>query len=302
VVLLAVAAYAVAQYLTTCPGPARCTAGNPDSRAGTRYAVTPDQAANAATIAAVGARHRLPERAVEIALATAFQESGLRNITLGDRDSLGLFQQRPSQGWGTAAQVSDPVYSSGKFYARLVRIPGYSRLPLTVAAQRVQRSGYPEAYSKHEGQAVRLAAALSGRRAAAFSCTTGPDGVGRKAGSPQAVRERLLREFGPGVLPARAQRASAPGSASGADKSRSAREIRIPARVERRGWQLAHWAVANSAGLRITRVSYENRVWNASSSPHGWHTDPDGTVDSDATKGTTDSGATAVTLLLAKGQ
>lgn len=78
-----------------------------------------------------------------IALATALQESALRNIDYGDRDSLGLFQQRPSQGWGTPAQIMDPVYSAGVFYDRLAEVPGYSRLPLTVAAQRVQRSGFP---------------------------------------------------------------------------------------------------------------------------------------------------------------
>ena len=70
-----------------------------------------DQVANAATIAAVGARRGLPERAVLVALATAYQESKIRNLSGGDRDSVGLFQQRPSQGWGSARQISDPVPS-----------------------------------------------------------------------------------------------------------------------------------------------------------------------------------------------
>ena len=107
----------------------------------------------------------LPERALTIALATSLQESRLRNIDHGDRDSLGLFQQRPSQGWGTSQQILDPVYASNEFFDSLVKIQGYSRLPLTVAAQRVQKSGYPQAYAKHEADATMLSAALTGRDA-----------------------------------------------------------------------------------------------------------------------------------------
>jgi hypothetical protein len=120
--------------------------------------LTREQLANAHTIAQVGRDRGLPERAVVIALATAMQESTLRNLDYGDRDSLGLFQQRPSQGWGTPAQVQDPVYSAGIFYDRLVQVPNWDGLRLTDASQLVQRSGFPEAYQKHEGMAVELAA------------------------------------------------------------------------------------------------------------------------------------------------
>jgi hypothetical protein len=126
----------------------------------TGLTLTGEQVANARTIAQVGYDRGLPQRAVVIALATAMQESALRNLDYGDRDSLGLFQQRPSQGWGTPAQVQDPVYSAGKFYDGLVRVPGWETRRLTDAAQLVQRSGFPEAYQKHEGMAVELAAAL----------------------------------------------------------------------------------------------------------------------------------------------
>ncbi|MGY1634693.1 hypothetical protein ACI784_23580 [Geodermatophilus sp. SYSU D01186] len=125
---------------------------------GTR--LTEEQVANARTIAQVGRDRGLPQRAVVIALATAMQESGLRNLDYGDRDSLGLFQQRPSQGWGTPAQVQDPVYAAGKFYDGLVQVPGWDSRRLTDAAQIVQRSGFPEAYQKHEAMAVELTAAL----------------------------------------------------------------------------------------------------------------------------------------------
>jgi hypothetical protein len=112
--------------------------------------LSPEQQANARTIIDVGRKMGLPPRAWEIAVATAMQESTLRNLDHGDRDSLGLFQQRPSQGWGTPAQVRDPVYASTKFYEGLKRVKNWESLPLTVAAQRVQRSGYPDAYAKWE--------------------------------------------------------------------------------------------------------------------------------------------------------
>ncbi len=169
VVLAAIGAYLTVQYLTGGNGTPRCVvvSGKDD---GQSYDFTPEQAANAATISAVGTSRDLPERAVTIALATALQESGLRNIAHGDRDSLGLFQQRPSQGWGTEQQIQDPVYAAGEFYEHLVKVADYERLPLTVAAQKVQRSGYPEAYAKHEPDATLLAAALTGRSAASLTC------------------------------------------------------------------------------------------------------------------------------------
>lgn len=128
------------------------------------------QAANAATIAAVAHARGLPDRAVTISLATAMQESKIRNLAGGDRDSVGLFQQRPSQGWGTVQQIMDPVYATNKFLDGLVKVPGYTRLPLTDAAQQVQKSGYPQAYAKHETKATLLASALTGREAAALNC------------------------------------------------------------------------------------------------------------------------------------
>ncbi|GGK36669.1 hypothetical protein GCM10010124_31640 [Pilimelia terevasa] len=91
---------------------------------------------------------------------TAMQESGLRNLPGGDRDSVGLFQQRPSQGWGTVAQLRDPAYAATKFYQRLAKVPGWERMSVTDAAQAVQRSAYPNAYAKHEPAAIRLLTAI----------------------------------------------------------------------------------------------------------------------------------------------
>jgi cell wall-associated NlpC family hydrolase len=120
-----------------------------------------EQAANAAIIYNVAAGRGLPAKAAIIAIATALQESTLKNLNYGDRDSLGLFQQRPSQGWGTPAQVTDPVYSAGKFYDGLVKVPGWESLPVTVAAQRVQRSAFPNAYAKWESAATAAVGVLS---------------------------------------------------------------------------------------------------------------------------------------------
>ncbi len=131
---------------------------------GSAVTITPEQAGNAAIIAGVGWDRGLPDRAVVIALATAQQESGLRNIDYGDRDSLGLFQQRPSQGWGTEAQVQDPVYAAGIFYDRLVQVPGWDTMPLGDASDAVQHSAFPERVPQWEPMATELAAALvSGR-------------------------------------------------------------------------------------------------------------------------------------------
>ncbi|MGC4998416.1 C40 family peptidase [Streptomyces sp. DT195] len=115
-----------------------------------------EQVPNAKTIQATGVAMNIPARGQVVALATALQESRLRNLTYGDRDSLGLFQQRPSQGWGTANQILDPVHASTKFYEGLKKVSGWQSLSVAQAAQAVQRSGYPDAYAKWEPLATAL--------------------------------------------------------------------------------------------------------------------------------------------------
>ncbi|HZZ46322.1 MAG TPA: C40 family peptidase [Pseudonocardia sp.] len=121
-----------------------------------------EQRRNAEVVIGVAKGMNLPPRAWLIGLATAMQESGLRNLQYGDRDSLGMFQQRPSQGWGSPSQVTNPVYSSTKFFQHLAQIPGWEQLPITAAAQAVQRSAFPDAYARWEGLAARLVAVLAG--------------------------------------------------------------------------------------------------------------------------------------------
>ncbi|MER6610777.1 C40 family peptidase [Streptomyces sp. NPDC000927] len=120
-----------------------------------------EQIPNAKIIVATGIQMSIPARGQVVALATALQESGLRNLRHGDRDSLGLFQQRPSQGWGTAEQVTDPVYAATKFYTALRSLKNWEHMPVTVAAQKVQKSAFPDAYARHEPLAIALQQAIA---------------------------------------------------------------------------------------------------------------------------------------------
>lgn len=209
-----------------------------------------DQAANAALITAVAVRRGLPARAASIALATSMQESKLRNISHGDQagpDSRGLFQQRPSQGWGTAEQVMDPYHATNAFYDALVKVPGYQSLEITAAAQQVQHSAYPGAYAQHEAMARAFASALSGQSAAGLDCSLRAADSG---GDPAAVQEALASSFGD--LPA-----SADGKALLVDADGT------------RAWAVAQWAVANAKTLSITDVQVDGREWNRQSR-NGW--------------------------------
>ncbi|WP_405753754.1 MULTISPECIES: heavy metal transporter [unclassified Streptomyces] len=291
-VLLALAGYVLVQYISGGGSGPRCTAQGGD---GTSYRLSPEQAVNAATISAVGTSRGMPERAVTIALATALQESELHNLDHGDRDSLGLFQQRPSQGWGTAKQVMDPVYASGKFYEHLGKIHDYSRLPLTVAAQEVQRSGFPQAYAKQEPDAQLLAAALTGRSPASFSCAATKSSL---AGDPAAVRAALKRDFGSGVLPS--GKSAQPSEVRLPVRTTTARAVGAPGTgsVQQRGWELAYWAVANSAALHIQQVSYAGQEWTAATNHAPWRrTDTTQTVSTGRSAG---QGATEVRIALTK--
>ncbi|MFI0900174.1 hypothetical protein [Streptomyces sp. NPDC020983] len=280
--VLAAAAYVVLHGRGKHPAAAGCTVLVDDST----LVLSQAQAANAATIAAVAAARRLPERAVAVALATAMQESRLDNLDHGDRDSLGLFQQRPSQGWGTAAQILDPVYSSTAFYKSLVKIHGYQDLPLTVAAQKVQRSGYPEAYAQHEEDATLLAAALVGGKGGALSCTTGADredSAGGAPGSTAAVTAKLTREFGAQVRPAAA--------------GTPAVSVTVPtgaaAGAVARGWQLAQWSVAHAPDLRVAEVWFDGMRWRAAHSEEGWRK---ASVEDAEKAGSTDSRLVRITV------
>lgn len=187
--LLLVAEPTLAEQATACASPAAVPAGN----------FTAEQVAIARAAARVADRRKLPSRAKLVILATGFQESGIRNLTYGDRDSIGWLQQRPSQGWGTVAQIMDPAYGAGKFYDALVKVPAWQGMPVTVAAQAVQVSGYPDAYAKWEASARALLAALGD--ASAADCATdaagNPKGGGpvpaafNRQGNPRTVEQAI---------------------------------------------------------------------------------------------------------------
>ncbi|SEH02413.1 NlpC/P60 family protein [Nonomuraea solani] len=144
---------------STTGGP---VAAGPSTGVASTLTLDVEQQANAALIIQVAMERGLPARAGVIAVATALQESQLRNVHYGHLDSLGLFQQRPSQGWGTSEQVLDPRHATITFYQRLVKVRRWERLALTKAAQAVQRSGHPDAYARWEALAQRTVDAFSG--------------------------------------------------------------------------------------------------------------------------------------------
>jgi hypothetical protein len=128
----------------------------PEGQAKAQGAVAPDDVlGNARIIAQVGRQMGAPDQAIKIALAASLVESNLRNVRHGDRDSLGLFQQRPSQGWGTPDQVMDPAYAATQFFSRLLKL-NWQGMDPGAAAQAVQRSAFPDRYGKRMGEAQSI--------------------------------------------------------------------------------------------------------------------------------------------------
>lgn len=241
------------------PVVARCTA----TLDGTAWTLSADQAQHAALFAAVAQRRGLPARAVTIAIATALQESRLENIDYGDRDSIGLFQQRPSQGWGTVEEIMDPVYSVGKFYDGLVKVDRYEDMDVTDAAQAVQRSAFPKAYAQHEVRARAWASGLTGHSPATIACTL-PRSDG---GDPDAVLARVERDLG-----------DVPTRRFGGDDEPAGVVVDVSGLGDdaaRSGWALAAWAVATAQELGTQRVDVADRTWTRESGE--WTTNDRGT-------------------------
>ena len=214
------------------------------SSAKRKYTLTPEQTQNAAIIAAVAFKDGIPDHAVTVALATSLQESGLVNLPYGDRDSVGLFQQRPSQGWGTRAQLLDPVYSASAFYGALTQVPGWQAMPVTQAAQAVQRSADAGAYAAWEDEARAMAVALTGEVPAGLSCRL----VGFEGAAPAttALRQALSNEMGSDLMG-------------------------VPVGTKT-GWQLAAWLVAHAYNYHVRSVSFAGMSWQSGSGR--WNRDP----------------------------
>jgi hypothetical protein len=235
------------------PDPEGCSA----ELGGRRVDLTTEQAENATLISAIGVGRGLPARAVSIALATAYQESKIVNIDYGDRDSLGLFQQRPSQGWGTPAQVRDRYYAINAFYDALEKIPDYKSMRITEAAQRVQRSGFPEAYEDHAPDARILASVLTGYSPGGrFTCVVRQP---TERGSADRVVREVRRAYGDLEV----------------SRTGSRQDVAVPVPAGRSGlrtgWSVAQFLVAHGVRLRPTTVSYAGRQWRTGrESERGW--------------------------------
>jgi hypothetical protein len=207
------------------------------------YDLDTDQAAVASTMVGAVTKYKqnLPDRAAVLVLAAALQESKLENLPpgAGDRDSVGVLQQRPSQGWGdgSAAALNDVGEATTEFLDALVKVAGWRTLPLAEAVQEVQRSADGSLYAAHEAEAQTLADALQGRKPAAITCHFGTP---TKVATPAEVAAQARQQLG----------ISSP-AASGA------RSVRAP----NARWQTAAWFVANADRLGIEQVAYAKRTW-----------------------------------------
>jgi hypothetical protein len=216
--------------------------GEPSCRAtalGRSVTFSPEQSANAATITAIAVKRGLPARAATIANATAIQESKLRNVKFGDLDSLGLFQQRTSQGWGTEEQILDPVHAANKFYDALIKIDGYQTMEITKVAQEIQRSASPQAYADHEEEGRILASALSGHSPGGFGCRLDAPTSSTPAATMAA---HLTTEMG---VPTTVE----------------AGTVRATGHDAREAWAAGSWAVAHAEAHGITSVTVGERTW-----------------------------------------
>jgi hypothetical protein len=252
-----------------------------------------EQLHNAATIVQVAAVRGLPVGAAVVAVATAMQESNLYNAGQStDHDSLGLFQQRPSQGWGTPEQLLNPEYAAGKFYDTLLTVTNWQTLPLTVVAQAVQRSAYGNAYAKHEAAATAIVAQQYGTAGGALGCSVSgsAEPAPRKPDGSWPVENCVVRPApttGIGCVTPRLLHLVQQANAAGFPKPRCYRasdhgehpigracdwmmtsggEAAGPQRA--RGDMMAAWAVANADRLGVMYVIWFRMIWTPA---EGWH-------------------------------
>jgi hypothetical protein len=246
-VIVGLGLYIAFQHVTPLFRGSNCTAAG----GGQEISLATGQAGIAATIAGVAQRDALPARAVTVAYAAALQESKLQNLPYGDRDSVGVFQQRPSQGWGKRSELENPVYATSKFFGALTKVPGYQRMPIYQAAQAVQHSADGFAYERFQQLATHMTAPFTGREPHAVWCWYTPtiSGSARVA----AARLGLAQTFG-----MRSTRATTdPG-------------LVVPVGSARQGWAVATWLVSHAQQFRIDDVRYADYRWTAANGERGW--------------------------------
>lgn len=289
---------ALALMGTVADHPAACTPSEVEEVAG----LDSEQSHNAAVIVAVGQSVGASAFGLKIALATAYQESKLINLDHGDRDSLGLFQQRPQTGWGTPAQISDPVYSSQAFFGGpsgpnsgeppgLLDIPGWHTMPLTVAAQAVQRSAYPSAYAQWESSAGEWLANLLGTTTAECSPGGGmscpPSGSPAEAGlTPDALHVlRCIASHFPAATTFHGvgDRPNQSDHPTGRAVDAMVPDWALPSGNEL-GWRIAEWVRSNQVCLGVTYVIWDAMIWSADRASDGWrpYDHPNGWTDANS--------------------
>jgi hypothetical protein len=251
-------AYSAYQHVTPYISGPGCQAGSGTSA----VPLDTQQAGIAATIAGVAAHERLPGRALTIAYATAIQESHMQNLDYGDRDSVGVFQQRPSEGWGTTSELEDPIYATSKFFAALTRVPGYLQMPIDEAAQAVQRSADGSAYSQYDLTASALTKAFTGQWPRAVWCWYPPGPA--KTDLP-AAGKALAATFG------------APGKDSAVIRFTTSRSATSPAAALRvrqgAAWTIASWLVTHAQAYGISDVRCDGYEWGMADGNQGWRPD-----------------------------
>ncbi|HTU73524.1 MAG TPA: hypothetical protein VMG38_08395 [Trebonia sp.] len=261
---LAYAGFRIYKSVSTALIVPGCQAGSGTSA----LPVDPDQAPIAATVAGVAARMGLPLRALEIGYATALQESKLTNPTYGDRDSVGVFQQRPSEGWGTAAELENPEYATTAFFSALVKVPNYLNIPIDQAAQDVQHSADGSAYSQWDDTAEFLAT----------SYVTTPHAVTCWY-TPAAHAKASLASAGTGLVDVFGPTGSASAGAvlQSVSSGRSGLEVQVR---PQNGWAVANWLMSNASTYGLTKVSYDGWEWSASLTETSWQATPSGSTGS----------------------
>lgn len=209
------------------------------------------QTENAATVGGVAFSLDMPRQAVTVAYATVWQESTFHNVEYGDRDSLGLFQQRPSQEWGDPEEILDPVRSSQAFYYALADIEGWRELPVYEAAQQVQRSADGWAYDQHEALSELMSEVLVGSLGPAVTCWYDEERLTElQQADPdvEGARAELARVFGvePEELP-----------------------LEEGPRTGDLGWAMALWSVVHAEQYGLTSVAHDGHRWTASTGVEG---------------------------------
>ncbi|GHE80831.1 hypothetical protein GCM10017786_08840 [Amycolatopsis deserti] len=278
-VLVAAAGAGVVAALIGSGGTADCAPAGSGPTVGVA-GYGPEQMANAATIVAVGKQKQVPEYGWVIAVAAAMQESGLNNLNYGDRDSLGLFQQRPSQGWGLPEQILNPTYAATQFYNHLLKVPNWQQMNLAAAAQAVQRSAYPDAYAKHERGARQIVGALLG-----VTCTPPSGGTGgplRTEWPPEQATEpdptsngritprtlALVRALQAGGMTGEGlgcHEARPANPDSDHPQGRACDVLFNPgdARSVGDGWRVVNWLITNQAALGVRYLIWQGQYWSA---------------------------------------